>query len=383
MKRVWLKILIGTALLSFLTLIVLWVLAPAPPVSKLEYLQQSLSRARLARANIYTPDMLARAEAIYNEAMRQWRQENTKWSILRSYQAIADTAQAGLELARFSTIRSYAVQDSLNHLIYTHVIAVRQRIRELRFNPAILPSGKTVFSTLVEAELLLKETEIALNRMDYFTAREKIDKASATLSQSQSDLDAFIQDYLSQMPKWRQWASETIAWSERNKGTAFVVDKVERRCMVYVSGNLKHTFSIELGPYWIGTKQRQGDRKTPEGKYLITKKKANGQTRYYKALEINYPNGDDRQRFQTDKSAGRLPRSARIGSLIEIHGDGGRGEDWTSGCVALRNNEMDVVFKLAAVGTPVTIIGAFERPTTLTSNGNSTSDVKRKTLQGV
>ncbi|MBM3263637.1 MAG: L,D-transpeptidase family protein [candidate division Zixibacteria bacterium] len=382
MKRVLLKIAIGAAFVSLLVFVALYFLTPKPPIGKIEYLQQSLSRARLARAHLYTPDMLAAAEAIHTEAMRQWRQENTEWSFLRNYQTVSDTAQAGLELARRATIRSYAVQDSLNHLIFTQVIAVRQRIRDLRINPAILPSGKTVFSTLVEAELLLKETEIALTRMDYFTAKEKIDRASTTLHQSQNDLDAFVQEYLSQMPKWRQWAAETIAWSERNKTTALVVDKVERRCMVYVAGVLKHSFSVELGPYWIGSKQRQGDRKTPEGKYLVTKKKGHGQTKYYRALEINYPNGDDKNRFQAAKAAGRLPRSARIGNLIEVHGSGGRGDDWTDGCVALRNNEMDVVFKLAGVGTPVTIIGAFERPTTLTSNNNGASEAKRKTLQG-
>ena len=58
------------------------------------------------------------------------------------------------------------------------------------------------------------------------------------------------------------------------------------------------------------------------------------------------------------KRDGRLPRGAGIGSLIEIHGDGGRGEDWTSGCVALENHDMDRLFARVSVGTPVTIIGS-------------------------
>jgi L,D-peptidoglycan transpeptidase YkuD (ErfK/YbiS/YcfS/YnhG family) len=55
---------------------------------------------------------------------------------------------------------------------------------------------------------------------------------------------------------------------------------------------------------------------------------------------------------------GTLPRSAKIGGLIEIHGDGGRGVDWTEGCVALTDSEMDIVFKVAKEGTPVTIVGS-------------------------
>ena len=47
-----------------------------------------------------------------------------------------------------------------------------------------------------------------------------------------------------------------------------------------------------------------------------------------------------------------------MGGLIEIHGNGGKGIDWTEGCIALTDTEMDVVFKLVKVGTPVTIIGS-------------------------
>ena len=49
---------------------------------------------------------------------------------------------------------------------------------------------------------------------------------------------------------------------------------------------------------------------------------------------------------------------AKIGGLIEIHGNGGKGIDWTEGCVALTDREMDTVFKIVRVGTPVTIIGS-------------------------
>jgi len=53
----------------------------------------------------------------------------------------------------------------------------------------------------------------------------------------------------------------------------------------------------------------------------------------------------------------RIPRGASMGGLIEIHGNGGRGKDWTKGCVALRNSDMDDLFRRTSVGTPVTIVG--------------------------
>ena len=65
-----------------------------------------------------------------------------------------------------------------------------------------------------------------------------------------------------------------------------------------------------------------------------------------------------RQNSKRKLPGARCHGHAKIGSLIEIHGDGGRGIDWTEGCISLTNAEMDVVFKIAKEGTPVTIIGS-------------------------
>jgi murein L,D-transpeptidase YafK len=97
---------------------------------------------------------------------------------------------------------------------------------------------------------------------------------------------------------------------------------------------------------------------TPEGMYKITKKIEGSKTKYYKALLLNYPNDEDKENFKSEIERGSLPASARIGDLIEIHGNGGKGIDWTEGCIALTDKEMDVVYKIARVGTPVTIIGS-------------------------
>ena len=92
--------------------------------------------------------------------------------------------------------------------------------------------------------------------------------------------------------------------------------------------------------------------------YKITKKFDGGKTKYYKALLLDYPNDEDKEKFRSEIEHGSLPASAKIGGLIEIHGNGGKGIDWTEGCIALTDTEMDVVFKIVKVGTPVTIIGS-------------------------
>ena len=73
---------------------------------------------------------------------------------------------------------------------------------------------------------------------------------------------------------------------------------------------------------------------------------------------LNYPNQQDLEEFNRKVQSGALPAGAKIGELIEIHGDGGRGGNWTEGCVALKNNDMDVLFQHVDSGTPVTIIGS-------------------------
>jgi lipoprotein-anchoring transpeptidase ErfK/SrfK len=55
---------------------------------------------------------------------------------------------------------------------------------------------------------------------------------------------------------------------------------------------------------------------------------------------------------------GLLPPTAKIGGLIEIHGNGGKGIDWTEGCIALTDKEIEVVYRSVKVGTPVTIVGS-------------------------
>ena len=113
-------------------------------------------------------------------------------------------------------------------------------------------------------------------------------------------------------------------------------------------------------PRWVGHKRHRGDGATPEGRYHVIRKKDSNRTIYHKALEINYPNETDQEAFRVAVARGELPRGTHIGGLIEIHGEGGKGANWTAGCVALRNTDMEAVFEIAKVGTPVTIVGSLK-----------------------
>jgi hypothetical protein len=158
--------------------------------------------------------------------------------------------------------------------------------------------------------------------------------------------------------RWQAMIDNAIAESRRTGGVLIVAAKAERRLVLYRAGREVLRFRTEAGTNTVADKRRQGDRATPEGLYRITKKKDLGHSRYHKALLLDYPDEEDRRRFREDRRAGRIAAGVDIGGLIEIHGEGGRGRDWTNGCVAIRNEEMDRLFELVKVDTPVLIVGS-------------------------
>lgn len=131
--------------------------------------------------------------------------------------------------------------------------------------------------------------------------------------------------------------------------TFIVIDKSDRK-MWLLSGNaVLKDYDIELGGNPVGHKQFEGDRKTPEGTYYIDRRNPN--SRFHLSLGISYPNAADRAFAQ---SQGRPP-----GGDIFIHGRGdtpsARQPDWTLGCIAVKDREMERIFSMVQVGTPIQI----------------------------
>jgi murein L,D-transpeptidase YafK len=160
--------------------------------------------------------------------------------------------------------------------------------------------------------------------------------------------------------RWRRWIDETVAWSKRTGRVAIVVFKESHRLTVYHRGAPVGTYAVDLGFNWTADKRHEGDGATPEGRYRVVARLGRNASKYYKALLLDYPNAGDRAEFERARRNGDLPAGARIGGLIEIHGGGGQSQDWTEGCVAVANDDMDRVFERASVGTPVTIVGSDE-----------------------
>ncbi len=131
-----------------------------------------------------------------------------------------------------------------------------------------------------------------------------------------------------------------------------VVFKSKRQLLAYSNGQLVKTYKISLGRHPIGDKEFEGDKKTPEGLYFINAKNPN--SGYFKNLGISYPNIHDIE------NAKRLGKPT-VGD-IKIHGlrnkTGFIGKfhrwfDWTLGCIAVTDSEIDELYKAVKIGTQI------------------------------
>jgi hypothetical protein len=223
--------------------------------------------------------------------------------------------------------------------------------------------GRREAAAMARATTSVKTAEKLAAAGDWARASEKLEvakKMTGVVHDSWGGLHARFSDRRL-LREWQREADETIASSRETGAPAVIVDKLRRRLYVYVAGERVASFAAELGANGLRRKEHSGDAATPEGKYLVEQVKQGHQTKYYKALLVNYPNEQDQLRFWQGKHRGTIPARATIGGLIEIHGGGGDGRDWTDGCVALTNEDMDRLFGYTSVGTRVTIVGTYER----------------------
>jgi L,D-peptidoglycan transpeptidase YkuD (ErfK/YbiS/YcfS/YnhG family) len=155
--------------------------------------------------------------------------------------------------------------------------------------------------------------------------------------------------------KYQGWLKAAIEQSRQ--GSALIVDKLARSLILYRDGKPLETFALDLGRNPIDDKFLEGDNATPEGLYHIQKVKDKGQTAYHRAYLLDYPNPQDEAELKQLKAEGKVKPLHTAGSLIELHGNGGRGVDWTLGCMALSDQAMDKLFshKLNP-GTPIAIV---------------------------
>ncbi|HKN87780.1 MAG TPA: L,D-transpeptidase [Nitrospiraceae bacterium] len=214
----------------------------------------------------------------------------------------------------------------------------------------------------VETSLLLHQARSFFDQGLYDRSVQTATQVAGMMEAQTSLLTTRLGHYADEhrIHAWRRIAQQTIEWSRAHHTATIVVSKADRRLTVYRNGRQVLSYPVRLGYNGIFEKRYQGDGATPEGQYHIIRKRDRGQTQFYRALVLNYPNVEDRRRFQQARHAGRIPASSFIGGQIEIHGGDDILMSQTLGCVMLENWQMDALFREVEAGTPVTIVGALK-----------------------
>ncbi len=131
-----------------------------------------------------------------------------------------------------------------------------------------------------------------------------------------------------------------------------LVLKSQRTLLLMKGDEVLKRYIVSLGGNPVGPKLRQGDNKTPEGSYVLDRHNANSQ--YHRSIHISYPNAEDRARA----TKLRVPPGGELfihGLPNQFRGDSDALGDWTEGCIALNNAEIDEIWRAVADGTPIEI----------------------------
>jgi len=141
---------------------------------------------------------------------------------------------------------------------------------------------------------------------------------------------------------------------ENARASVIVVEKSARRMTLYKDDRFLKTYAVALGSDPMGPKQQEGDGRTPEGIYFVDFK--NPRSKFHLALRVSYPGPQDRERARQ--------RGVNAGGDIMIHGlpnglgwlgAAGLSRDWTDGCIAVTNEQVEEIWSLADVGTKIEI----------------------------
>lgn len=201
--------------------------------------------------------------------------------------------------------------------------------------------------------IIVKDKTIATQQRQIETLQQEGKSKGNEIIMLQKKIEALEQEIKSKENEIIMLQKEVSA-VQTGPADRILIEKKERRLTLISKGKVLKTYKIALGGNPNGPKERQGDNKTPEGIYLIDSR--NKDSRYHLSLHISYPNEKDKKRA---KELGVSP-----GGDIMIHGikkglswvgDFHTEVDWTKGCIAVTDEEIEEIDKLTPIGTIVEI----------------------------
>jgi murein L,D-transpeptidase YafK len=201
----------------------------------------------------------------------------------------------------------------------------------------------------------LKDQTIAAQQMQIDTLRHGVQGKENEIVTLQHEVQVKENAIVTHQKEIEALEKKVFAYAiQKGSIDRILIEKNARRLMLISQGEVLKSYNIALGGDPIGPKERQGDNKTPEGTYVIDGR--NKDSRFHLSLHISYPNERDKNRA---KKLGVSP-----GGDIMIHGikngfswvgDAHAEVDWTKGCIAVTDEEIEEISKLAPNGTIVEI----------------------------
>jgi len=276
-----------------------------------------------------------RARALSQEANRYFDQGDYQAALGRYEQIIEHhPAVADRVLFEMGIVYAYPTNEQKDYL---KALACFQKL--LREYPDSEYRHDSRMMVLQIHNVIFKEQIITAQQAELDTARREAESKADEVGRLQARIAAL---------------EAKIFALRRQPADKVLIEKKKRRLTLLTKGEVIKTYKIALGGNPVGPKERQGDNKTPEGFYFIDSRNRN--SRYHLSLHISYPNEKDRIRA---RQLGVSP-----GGNIMIHGlKNGFSRlgvshaetDWTQGCIAVTNPEMEEIYRLVPNGTVVEI----------------------------
>lgn len=329
-----------------------------PPLERFRQAMDALEAARTAQAEYWDGDTYHEAREYLIAGQQVMAKVNTAWWPFESYQPADSLLTESIRLSNLAVLQAGNKQLDQEKNVESDIA---------RFNDSLDVWRKILDNSLpgTENDLLYHEASFNLQMSENMLKKNQLETAGEYADTVRAKLRALQLRHEQQLAagqKWirksQEWAAQTVKESKISGQNAFIVDKTKHRLYILSAGKVVDSIICDLGYNSGHQKMVSGDGATPEGKYRVTK--INRSSKYYMALLLDYPNGDDRRRFQSNRLAGTIPAFSKIGGLIEIHGFGGTSRDWTDGCVAVTDADMDRLLRVVSIGTPVTIVRTWE-----------------------
>jgi lipoprotein-anchoring transpeptidase ErfK/SrfK len=272
-------------------------------------------------------------------------------------------------------------RESLRQSAEDKIARVENRFRMMTLQVSAIDSRLVLGQKSDEIELLMKQAYTFYEQGRYDRSLDASDRAAQNLATQAAVLSSELGRYADRdrISRWQKMAKGTITWSRIHQASAVVINKADRVLTLYRNGQQVVSYPVRLGLNGIREKQYPGDGATPEGRYRISSKGEQGQTQLYRALVLDYPNKDDRRRYQLGRKSGQIPASRGIGGQIEIHGVENELMAQALGCVMLDNPQMAHLYNRVAKGTPVTIVGALHEQNSVALTLATLDDRKEET----